>query len=67
MVTTDDELWLFVLIINVGLAWGVHNNPWKIFQVLPRKDSVNKNTEFSQLVSAMRLSSGECLKFVEIA
>ena len=27
----------------------------------------NKNAEFSQLVSAMRLSSGECLKFVQFA
>ena len=25
------------------------------------------NAEFSQLVSAMRLSSGECLKFVQVA
>ena len=27
----------------------------------------DKNTEFSQLVSVMRLSSGECLKFVQVA
>ena len=28
---------------------------------------MNKNAEFSQLVSAMRLSSGECLKLAQVA
>ena len=32
-----------------------------------RRDWANKITEFSQLVSAMRLFSGEFLKFVQIA
>ena len=30
-----------------------------------KRDWANKNAEFAQLVSAMRLSLGECLKFVE--
>ena len=31
-----------------------------------RRDSAIKNAEFSQLVSAMRLSSGESLKFTQV-
>ena len=32
-----------------------------------RRDLANRNAEFSQLVSAMSLSSGECLKFTQVA
>ena len=31
-----------------------------------RRDLANKNAEFPQLVSAMRLSSEECLEFVQV-
>ena len=32
-----------------------------------RRNCANKNAAFPQLVLAMRLSSGECLKFTQIA
>ena len=35
--------------------------------MLVRRDCANKNAEFSQLVSAMRLFSGESLKFAQVA
>ena len=35
-----------------------------VYIVRVRRDRANKYAEFPQLVSAMRMSSGECLKFV---
>ena len=32
-----------------------------------RREWVYKNAEFPQLVSSLRLSSGDCLKFVQVA